>query len=89
MYPGEDLARAVVASRKIGGAVIRNRAKRLLREALASQIQRRPGAVEQIRQRFLPRADREGFWVVAVARSSIRGVRCPEVVAELDRMLGH
>jgi hypothetical protein len=88
MYPGDDFARAVVASRKIGGAVLRNRAKRLLREALASQIQRQPGAAEQVRQRFLPTADRGGLWVVAVARSAIRDVRCPEVVAELERMLG-
>ncbi len=88
MYPGDDLARAVVASRKIGGAVIRNRAKRLLREALASQIQRKPGAIEQVRQRFLPAADRGGLWIVAVARSAIRDVRCPEVVSELERLLG-
>jgi ribonuclease P protein component len=88
MYPGDDLARAVVASRKIGGAVLRNRAKRLLREALANQIQRKPGAVEQVRQRFLPAADRGGLWIVAVARSAIRDVRCPEVVAEMERLLG-
>ncbi len=88
MYPGDDLARAVVASRKIGGAVVRNRAKRLLREAMASQIQRKPGAVEQVRQRFLPAADRGGLWIVAVARSAIRDVRCPEVVSEMERLLG-
>ena len=28
LYPGDDLARAVVASRKVGGAVTRNRAKK-------------------------------------------------------------
>jgi ribonuclease P protein component len=88
MYPGDDLARAVVASRKIGGAVTRNRAKRLLREALACQIQRRPEAAAEVRQRFLPAADRGGLWIVAVARSSIRDVRCPEVTAELARLLG-
>jgi ribonuclease P protein component len=88
MYPGDDLARAVVASRKIGGAVIRNRAKRLLREALANQILRKPDAVEQVRQRFLPAANGGGLWIVTVARSAIRDVRCPEVVAELEHLLG-
>jgi len=87
MYPGDDFARAVVASRKIGGAVQRNRAKRLLREALANQILRQPGAAEQLRQRFLPAADRGGLWIVTVARSAIRDVRCPEVIAELESML--
>ncbi len=34
LLPADDFAQAVVASRKVGGAVQRNRAKRLLREAL-------------------------------------------------------
>jgi len=33
LLPADDMARAVVASRKVGNAVKRNRAKRLLREA--------------------------------------------------------
>jgi ribonuclease P protein component len=42
----EDQAQAVVASKKIGGAVQRNRAKRLLREALFQA--RRKGHFERI-----------------------------------------
>jgi ribonuclease P protein component len=34
LLPADDFAQAVVASRKVGGAVQRNRGKRLLREAL-------------------------------------------------------
>jgi len=88
VYPGEDLARAVVASRKVGGAVKRNRAKRLLREALASRVQRVPGAVERIRSQFLPDAPAgQGLWIVTVARVAIVGKRIPEVTEELDRLL--
>jgi hypothetical protein len=88
LFPGDDLARAVVASRRIGGAVERNRAKRLLREALAACIQRPPDAAGGVRQRLIPQADPgEGLWVVAVARSAILRARCADVVAELDRLL--
>lgn len=88
LYPGDDLARAVVASRKVGGAVARNRAKRLLREAIRSCIERRDGAAAELRRRFFPDAAPEGgLWLVAVARTGILSVRCPDVVAELSDLL--
>lgn len=87
-YPGDDRARAVVASRKVGGAVARNRAKRLLREAIRGRIENPPEAAARIRRRQLPDAPpAEGLWVVAVARKRILTVRCQEVVAELEELL--
>ncbi len=88
LYPGDDLARAVVASRKVGGAVTRNRAKRLLREAIRDRIENRPGAAAEIRRRYLPAAPPgAGLWVVAVARGCLAEARCPEVIEEFDRLL--
>jgi ribonuclease P protein component len=88
LYPGDDQARAVVASRRVGGAVIRNRAKRLLREAIRNQVESRPGYAAVLRRRFFPDAGSgEGLWLVAVARSSIASAHCPDVVAELAEML--
>jgi hypothetical protein len=88
LYPGDDLARAVVASRKVGGAVARNRAKRLLREAIRSRIEKEPAAVAAIRGRHWTDAETaEGLWLVAVARRAILDVGVHEVVAELDRLL--
>jgi ribonuclease P protein component len=52
-----DLARAVVASRKVGGAVARNRAKRLLREAHRSSVLGEPDGARRIRDRFLREPD--------------------------------
>jgi RNase P protein component len=88
LYPGDDLARAVVASRKVGGAVTRNRAKRLLRVAIRERIETPPGAVVTIRDRHCPDPTAAaGLWVVAVARTKIVGARAPEVCEELDRLL--
>jgi len=88
LYPGDDLARAVVASRKVGGAVVRNRAKRLLREAIRERIEKPRGRAAAIRRQHLPEATAgDGLWVVTVARTRITDARSPAVCEELDRLL--
>jgi hypothetical protein len=88
MYPGDDLARAVVASRKIGGAVVRNRAKRLLRASVVQAIEEPADSPRRIREGFLSgSAPADGLWVVAVARSAIRGARAVDVETEMQRVL--
>jgi ribonuclease P protein component len=62
----------VVASRKVGGAVKRNRARRLLREAA------RP---------LVPRWQNHSIWVVFVARESINRRNAQEVREEIERAL--
>src|ERR671933_2531462 len=60
-----------VVSRKVGGSVARNRAKRLLREAL------------RLEGRGLP----EGLDLVLVARPSIAGATYPQVADDLRNVL--
>jgi len=62
---------AFVAGRRVGGAVIRNRARRVLRAAW---------------RELAPRV-REGFDVALVARGAIRGAKTQDLVAEVDELL--
>jgi ribonuclease P protein component len=64
---------AYVASRKVGNAVQRNRAKRVLRAALA-EVERRWGPVEG--------------WLILVARRETGELGSREVAAVLRRQLG-
>jgi len=69
--PGPGSSRAAwVAGRRVGGAVARNRARRLLREAwteLASSVS-------------------AGYEVVLVARGSFGGAKAAEVVEEVEAL---
>jgi ribonuclease P protein component len=62
---------AVVASRRVGGAVERNRARRILREAW---------------KRVSPQVI-GGFDTVLVAREAVRGAKTQDLVAEMTLML--
>ena len=62
---------AVVASRKVGGAVARNRAKRMLREAWRMITVEQTTAVD----------------VVLVAREGIRGMKTQGLVVEMTELL--
>jgi len=95
LLQADDTARSVVASRKVGGAVQRNRAKRLLREALRQGILGSTEGVEGVYARFFPEADPVksgriedgGLWVVLVARRNILAASDRDVREELDRLL--
>ena len=63
---------APVAGKKVGGAVQRNRARRILRAAL---------------REVAPRGV-DGHDIVLVARESIRGARTQDLITEMTELLG-
>ena len=68
--PGSGLV-AFVAGRRVGGAVERNRARRVLRAAW---------------RELAPRA-REGYDIALVARATIRGAKTQDLVSEMRELL--
>ena len=70
LAPGQGTF-AVVAARRVGGAVDRNRARRILREAW---------------MRVSPQVS-EGFDIVLVAREAIRGAKTQDLVADMTQVL--
>lgn len=69
--PGEFRV-GVVASRKVGGAVKRNRARRLLRETA---------------RHLAPRWHHESLWIVFVAREAINGHSAHDVCGDIEQTL--
>ncbi len=95
ILPAEEDAWAVVASRRsVGGAVRRNRAKRLLREGLRASLSP-PGRTAEVARKLFPTrgegmagTDRaRGLWVVALARPPILTAKSQDVRNEMARLL--
>ena len=63
--------KAFLASKKVGGAVVRNRARRLMKESF-----------RKMEQEVKPGRD-----ILFIARSSIKGASCSEVESSLRRAL--
>ncbi len=99
LLTANDFGSAVVASRKVGGAVQRNRAKRLLREARRNGRLGNQAEIDGICERFFPTSTGDtspanqsgdgetGLWVVLVARHRILRATALEVRDELDTLL--
>jgi ribonuclease P protein component len=68
--PGSGIV-AFVAGRRVGGAVMRNRARRILRAAWRD---------------LAPRAE-EGYDIAFVARAGVRGARTQDLAAEMEALL--
>jgi ribonuclease P protein component len=71
LAPG-DGGYAVVATRRVGGAVQRNRARRILREAWRQMTPHIEGSSD----------------AVLLAREGIRGATTHDLVAEMEELLG-
>ena len=95
LLSAKDFGSGVVASRKVGGAVQRNRAKRLLREARRNGSLGNKAEVLGVCERFFPvsmgdsssKDGETGLWVVLVARHRILRASALEVRDELETLL--
>ena len=70
--PGSHLGAGFTATKKIGGAVIRNRAKRRLREAV---------------RQLLPRLGRPGWDYVFIARRDTADIVWPRLLDDMESAL--